>query len=190
MGGGTGRVLWKDLEREVTSHLRLARHMSQGSVPSRGNSRHLEVGSNVSCCGNSKASVARPMNEGGGAWWDWGYGDQITKGFETVFQASATLGLSCGCKWNIFWRKSRSPRSSVNRWAVVGLAHLSCRGRVSQCTPPPTPTSSHISYLITPVRLAWAIYSTPEENSHLINFRFKATRSPYIKNGVGGRTAC
>lgn len=43
-----------------------------------------------------------------------------------------------------------------------------------------------ISHLITAVHLVWAVYSPPEENSHLINFRFKATRSPYIKKGVGG----
>lgn len=51
----------------MTSHLRLAGHMSQDSVPSRGKKRCkcLEVGMSVSCCGNSKASAAGPMNKVG-----------------------------------------------------------------------------------------------------------------------------
>lgn len=86
-----------------------------------------------------------------------------------------------GCRFQL-----SIPRSPAKGWAVPGLV-LHCRG-VGFFSTHPSP--SCMSHLITPVHLVWAAYSPPEENSHLINFRFKATRSPYIKNGVGGRTAC
>ena len=89
-----------------------------------------------------------------------------------------------GCRftWAISWKKSKIPGFSGSRWAVASRVCLSCRDQEFFRA---RPSPSHRSYLITPVGLARAIDSTPEENSHLINFRFKATRSPYIKNGVG-----
>lgn len=82
-----GKVVRKDTKRGVTSHLRSAMQMCQETLPNKGN-KSQEVGlSFLSRSGNSKASVAEPMNMSG-------LGEitvresgkgQIAQGFGTVF---------------------------------------------------------------------------------------------------------